>query len=292
MTGIPQSDVKTREQIIACVNEAMRLAFIIRPEIERRKFQALKKAASVSIEKIAEDPAYAQILCYPKCEKVELRKRLKELRTLGVTALEFAGHKRVSNVNVLGKGCVGIVLVARVSNRRAALKVRRLDADRSAMRHEAEMLEKANFVKVGPKLLGFTGNTVLMEFVDGLLLPEWLEQRVQKRLVRKVLRHVLEQCWLLDSIGLDHGELSHAPKHIIVDKANRPFIVDFETASVNRRPANVTSICQFLFISGVAGEVAEKVGERDKEAVVEALRFYKSCRSRESFEAVLKACSL
>ena len=244
------------------------------------------------IERLARDALYATLLSYPKPDKGELKKRLKELQTLGVKALEFRGDKQVSNVNVLGKGCVGIVLIAHVNKKKAALKVRRLDADRSMMRHEAEMLEKANSVKVGPKLLGYTSNMLLMQFVDGSLLPEWLRKRVGKVRVKKVLREVLEQCWLLDSIGLDHGELSHAPKHIIIDRADRPFIVDFETASVNRAPANVTSICQFLFISGIAAEVAEKIGEKDKKAVIEALRFYKKRRNRESFEMVLKACGL
>ena len=252
----------------------------------------MKKTASVPIEKLAENAAYAQIFCYPNPKKVELKRRLGELRTLGVNALEFVGPKRVSDVSVLGKGCVGIVLVAHVDKRKAALKVRRLDADRSVMRHEAEMLKKANSADVGPKLLGFTDNMILMEFVDGFLLPIWLGKRVRKTLVKEVLRDVLEQCWLLDHVGLDHGELSHAPKHIIVDKANRPFIVDFETASVDRRPANVTSVCQFLFISGIAEEVARKIGKKNKKTVINALRFYKRCRTRESFDAVLRACGL
>jgi putative serine/threonine protein kinase len=160
------------------------------------------------------------------------------------------------------------------------------------MRHEAEMLEKANSAKVGPKLLGYTSNLLLMQLVDGFLLPVWLRKRVGKVRVKKVLREVLEQCWLLDSIGLDHGELSNGPKHIIIDSADRPFIVDFETASVNRAPANVTSICQFLFISGVAAEVVEKIGRKNKELIIEALRFYKKCRNHESFEMVLKACRI
>jgi putative serine/threonine protein kinase len=252
----------------------------------------LKKAFIVAIDRLTHDTRYATILSYPKPEKVELRKRLKELQTLGVKALEFRGDKRVSNVNVLGKGCVGIVLIAHVDRKKAALKVRRLDADRSMMRHEAEMLEKANSVKVGPKLLGYTGNLLLMQFVDGFLLPEWLRKHIEKIRVKKVLREVLEQCCLLDSIGLDHGELSHAPKHIIIDRKDRPFIVDFETASVNRATANVTSICQFLFISGISAEVAEEIGEKDKEAIIEALRSYKKCRTRESLETVLKACGL
>jgi len=120
-----------------------------------------------------------------------------------------------------------------------------------------------------------------------------MEKRKQKALMVKILREVLEQCWRLDIAGLDHGELSHAPKHIIIDKKNKPFIVDFETASLNRKPSNVTSICQFLFISGVVAEkVAEKLGEKDKKAIIEVLRRYKSDRTRENFETVLEACSL
>ena len=252
----------------------------------------MKKAFIVPIERLTHDTPYAAILSYPRPERSELKKRLKELQMLGIKALEFRGDKQVSNVNVLGKGCVGIVLIAYVDKKKAALKVRRLDADRSMMRHEAEMLEKANSLKVGPKLLGYTSNMLLMQFVDGFLLPVWLRKRVGKVRVKKVLREVLEQCWLLDSIGLDHGELSHGPKHIIIDSADRPFIVDFENASVNRAPANVTSICQFLFISGVAAEVVEKIGRKNKELIIEALRFYKKCRNHESFEMVLKACRI
>jgi len=107
------------------------------------------------------------------------------------------------------------------------------------------------------------------------------------------LRDVLEQCWRLDEAGLDHGELSHAPKHIILDQKDEPFIVDFETASVNRKPSNVTGICQFLFISGaVADEVAVELGGKDEKAIIDTLRNYKNCRTRENFGDVLRACSL
>jgi putative serine/threonine protein kinase len=252
----------------------------------------LKESFIVPIEELDQNAPFAALLSYPKPEKTELRKRLKELQKLGIETLEFGGKKRVSNVNVLGKGCVGIVLMAHVGKKKTALKVRRMDADRPKMLHEAEMLKKANSVNVGPKLLGYTSNLLLMEFVEGSLLPEWLLKRVTRARVKKVLRDIMEQCWLLDNIGLDHGELSHAPKHIIIDKADRPFIVDFETASVNRNPANVTSICNFLFISGLPKKAAKKIGNGDREAIIKELRCYKKHKNRGSFDAVLKACSL
>ncbi|MEM3873657.1 MAG: RIO1 family regulatory kinase/ATPase [Candidatus Bathyarchaeia archaeon] len=233
------------------------------------------------------------MLCYPKPGKSELKKRIEELGKLGVTALEFCGEKQVSNLKVLGKGCVGIVVKAYKGCEVVALKIRRVDADRITMLHEAEMIGMANSVNVGPRLLGVSKNFLLMQFVEGLLLPEWLEKRPSKTRIKSVLRDVLEQCWRLDKAGLDHGELSHAPKHIIVDGQDNPVIVDFETASTNRKPSNVTSIAQFLFISGVVAEkISRKLGEKDREAVIEALRRYKADGNRQNFEALLSVCGL
>jgi len=245
----------------------------------------------VLTENLREAP-YASIMCYPKASEAELQTRLKELKNHGVKAVEFAGKTSAFNVPVLGKGFVGIVVIAHLDGRRAALKIRRVDADRLGLQHEAEMLAKANSVNVGPKLMSVSTNFLLMQFIDGDLLPDWLETHKEKERVRGVLSEVLEQCWRLDAIGLDHGELSKAPKHLIVDKEKKPFIVDFETASVNRKPANVTSVCQFLFTSDgvVARTVAETLGKRSSAEIVRALRIYKNHRTRENFDRVLQVC--
>jgi putative serine/threonine protein kinase len=206
--------------------------------------------------------------------------------------LEFSGEKQTFNVSILGKGCVGIVTIAYRNGEKAALKIRRVDADRASMQMEANMLKKANSVSVGPKLLGVSRNFLLMQFIQGDLFPQWLRKQRGKGKIRRALREVLEQCWRLDKAGLDHGELSHAPKHIIVNVENLPTIVDFETASLNRKPSNVTSICQFLFVNGtIAQNVAERLGEKNK-SMIKVLRDYKSNRTRENFERVLKVCSL
>lgn len=246
----------------------------------------------VSLERLCEEP-YASIICYPKPSKAELRKRLKELKRLGVSTIEFGGEKHAFNVPVLGKGCVGIVVKAYRNHEKLALKIRRVDADRAGMQGEAEMLKVANSVGVGPRLLGVSHNFLLMQFIEGDLLPLWLEKCGKKALLKKVLRDILEQCWRLDRAGLDHGELSHAPKHVIINRENTPIMVDFETASLNRKPSNVTSITQFLFISGtVAEKIAKKLGGKDEEAVIEALRRYKADGNRQSFEKLLKVCEL
>lgn len=251
----------------------------------------MKTQAKVLTENLNENP-YASVLCYPRASEAELESRLGELREHGVTAVEFTGGASAFNVPVLGKGFVGIVVAAHLDGRSVALKIRRVDADREGLEHEACMLAKANSVQVGPKLIAVSRNFLLMQLVDGWLLPEWLAEHTEKKLVRGVLGEVLEQCWRLDSVGLDHGELSKAPKHIIVSKQHEPFLVDFETASADRRPANVTAMCQFLFTSHgvVAKTVGEILGEVNRVEVIDALRSYKNERKRENFDGVLRAC--
>jgi putative serine/threonine protein kinase len=240
---------------------------------------------------------YAQVICYPRCKPGELGKRLAEIRQLGVKVVCFTGQKNINNIPVLGKGCVGIVVLAHTETGRIALKIRRIDADRAGMKHEAEMLRIANTVGIGPNLLGSSENLLAMEFVDGILLPKWietLEEKTDTRLrVRKVLRDILEQCWRLDEKGLDHGELSQAPKHIIIDSEDKVFLLDFETASVTRSVSNVTSACHYLFISGKTAElVRATIGGINIKDLLGALIKYKKNRTRKNFKAILRVCFL
>lgn len=238
---------------------------------------------------------YAMVLCYPRPSAKEVRNRIDQLRKLGVDALEFAGKKRVGDFLVLGKGCVSIVAVARKGRRRYALKIRRTDADRASMDHEVEMQKIANSAGVGPKLYGFTKDLILMELIEGTAFPEWIEKEGvrMKGVTRRVLREILEKCRRLDSAGLDHGELSRAPKHIIIDDKGRARIVDFETSSVMRRVSNITSIAQYLFIKGTIPKTVHKiVGRVKRSEVINALRAYKEKRTEENFDRIVRTCSL
>jgi putative serine/threonine protein kinase len=253
----------------------------------------MKNPVIIPIGDLANEP-FTSVLCYPTPNDAEVQNRLSELRTLGVSAVEFSGQASAYGIPVpiLGKGYVGIVIVALWQGKKTALKIMRVDADRPDMLHEALMLQKANTVEVGPKLLGATKNLLLMQLIDGDLLPNWLKAQQDKAEVQAVLHDALEQCFRLDKAGLDHGELSKAPKHVIVDRQHKPWIVDFETASDTRRPANVPALCHFLFTSPgeVAQTVAQSLGERNRKEVVDALKVYKKNLSQETYETVLKTC--
>lgn len=242
------------------------------------------------------DKKYASVLCYPRYSATEAAKRIRQLKRLGVSAIEFAGQKTAFNLPVLGKGCVGIVVAAKLATRRVALKIRRVDADRKEMAHEAEMLSMANNLGVGPCLLGLSQDFLLMEFVEGLLLPAWIptvKGRSSAKRIRRVLLAILRQCRKMDEAGLDHGELSRAPKHVIVGLEDKVHIVDFETASVERRTSNVTSISQYLFIgSQVAKTLRKRLGKINRESLIAALRCYKRHPSDGNLETILEICQL
>jgi putative serine/threonine protein kinase len=160
------------------------------------------------------------------------------------------------------------------------------------MFHEAEMLKKANSANVGAKFVKVSPNFLIMELIAGKYFPEWTKSLEENDLplLIKTLENILIQCHRLDVAGLDHGELSNASKHIIIDEKNIPYLIDFETASIKRRVSNVSSICQFFFLgSQIAPLVKEKMEKKinDKQ-LVEILRMYKKSLASSDFKKILE----
>ncbi|MGD6806961.1 MAG: RIO1 family regulatory kinase/ATPase [Candidatus Bathyarchaeia archaeon] len=251
----------------------------------------MPRKATVHVSELTQEP-YASVVCYPRANPAEMQPRLTELQELKVDTVEFSGKSSAHTMEVLGKGYVGIVVAAYVGGEKFALKMQRVDSDRASLMREAELLAMANSVGVGPKFLGVTKHFLLMQLIDGGSLEDWLESQRDKNAVRRVIEDVLEQCWRLDEVSLDHGELSKAPKHLLLDRSGKPYIVDFETASTTRNASNVTSVCQFLFQgnSEACKTIAQVLGKRDRENLIASLRSYRKTRNRANFEDLVKLC--
>lgn len=244
----------------------------------------------ITLDRLAEEP-YASVICYPSSTPEEIRIRMDELRSLGVKEIEFSGDVPALSLSVLGKGHGGVVVAAHTADGRMALKLRRTDSSRGSMEHEAETLVKVNSVGVGPRFVAATERFLLMQLIPGGPIDAWLTVRSGKEAVRRVLEDILEQCWRLDTIGSDHGELRRASKHILMDGADMPVIVDFETVSQKRNASNVTSVCQFLFQgNSETREVIETILGRRGEGFMDALRRYRHSMDRRNFDDLLKRC--
>jgi len=241
-------------------------------------------------------PPYSAIIGYPRAAKRQIESRLRELKGLCIASVSLQGPLQIGKLSVLGKGYVGIVVLAKTeSGRRCALKIRRRDSQRKTMRDEARHLRLANAVKVGPAVYADSRNFIVMEFVDGIRISDWIRNlagRGSAAKLKKVIRQVLEACFRLDCSGIDHGELSNLAKHVVVSQKG-PVLVDFDSASTKRRVSNVTSATQGIFIgSAISGIVRRTYAAPRQDAIIEALRAYKSDPGRKAFDLLISVLKL
>jgi putative serine/threonine protein kinase len=241
----------------------------------------------------ADSPHLVNIICYPSFDIGEYLIRLDEIRSLGVRYVVLGGRSVLGKIAIAGKGCVSLVLKAKFRDHtNCALKIRRLDANRISLEREAELLRIANSAGVGPKIFGNSKNIIIMEFIDGLSVIDWVRQQgnvSNLRIVLKIIIEILEQCYLLDVAHLDHGQLSQLDHHVIVSGSYDVTLIDFESSSTDRRTANVTSAAQSLLLNGsISKRLNDKLSlEKKKERLIFTLKSYKSCQTRANFDRIL-----
>ena len=239
-----------------------------------------------SISVFTKDP-YKKILAFPKPKDTEIKKRIEELKKLGISHISFTGPLQIEKCNILGKGYVGMVVLAKQKNDTVALKIRRIDSPRKNMSNEAKLLKIANKIDVGPRFIKNSKNFLIMEYVDGEKIIDWAKKSETKsKEIGSVVNNVLRGCYLLDNAGLDHGELSTIDKHVIIQK-NKNTIIDFESSSVNRKPSNVSGATQAIFIgTGLAKIIQKKTKLPTKTKIINLIRQYKKNPTLENFEKI------
>ncbi len=248
----------------------------------------------ISIKKFVEEP-YSKILGYPNATNRQIKSRINELEKLKIKSISFRGPTTLGNLAILGKGYVGVVVIAKKGNKEVALKIRRMDSQRKEMKNEGVLLKLVNSVNVGPKMFDVSKNFLIMEYLDGEKFSNWIEMLSGTGSVKKLkstIKSILEDCYRLDQIGFDHGELSNISKHVIVGKS-KVSIIDFESSSTKRKPSNVTSITQAFFIGSGIARTAQKIYKNSsKEKIIDALKLYKQEKTRVNFDNLLKVLKL
>ena len=249
-----------------------------------------KRSERASLDLLAKTP-YIQILTYPRISSKDAKARVRQLRALGVDELVFEGPSKVGRLWILGLGTVGIVVKARSGGELRAVKIRRTDANRPSMDDEVRIATAANRVGVGPQVLAHTRDMILMELLDAQEISEWLaglEGEGKRAAVRSLVHSLLNQCRTLDIMGIDHGQLSNLRKHAVVS-GGKVSIIDFESASRGRRPRNVTTAAQYLFVGGaLSPSLRRALGFRDTEKLKELLAAYKRDLSDYAYSKLLE----
>ena len=218
-----------------------------------------------------------------------------DLYKLGVKDAILEGPTKVCELNILGKGHSGIVLkVNSFSKKTMALKIRRVDSRRMDSLTEVFNHKLANLVGIGPQIIDNTNDLILMELITGKGIYEWLQDPTTFHLLTStniinIVNQILEQCYRLDVLHLDHGELTRIDNHVMVSENNDISIIDFESASTKRKPCNVTSATQALLLSGgsISRKICKFINLKDTDLLLNCLKKYKKIKNRQNFENVI-----
>ncbi len=218
-----------------------------------------------------------------------------DLYKLGVKDAILEGPTKICELNILGKGHSGIVLkVNAFSKKTMALKIRRVDSRRMDSLTEVFNHKLANLVGIGPQIIDNTNDLILMELITGKGIYEWLQDPTTFHLLTStniinIVNQILEQCYRLDVLHLDHGELTRIDNHVMVSENNDISIIDFESASTKRKPCNVTSATQALLLSGgsISRKICKFINLKDPDLLLNCLKKYKKIKNRQNFENVI-----
>ena len=231
-------------------------------------------ATALSLDQFWHSPA-RQLLAYPNGNESTLVDRWDELQTYGLEAIYSHGPKTLSSLRILGLGYCGVVLRVRHHGHDRVLKICRDPSPQSNLRREASMLIRANAIGVGPTHLAHSNNFLLMDHINGPTLADWLQDAPSVESIYRVVRNLIYQAYRLDQIGLDHGDLRCITSHSLIWSL-APVLIDFSGASLDRRPANVTTLVQGLFISTHLSQLLRPwFPHLRKASLIEHLRRYK-----------------
>ena len=75
----------------------------------------------ISIKKFTEEP-YSKILGYPSATKRQIKSRINELEKLKVKSICLTGPTTIGNLEILGKGYVGVVVLVKRGNKEGCIK--------------------------------------------------------------------------------------------------------------------------------------------------------------------------
>ena len=232
------------------------------------------------------------LLCYPKFSSDEYQSRIVELRSLNIKFVILEGPTVVKSVNILGKGNEGLVLkVCDLANSIMAIKIRRTDSCRITMENEFNFYKYVNLHNIGPKAYLHTKNILLMECIEGLPARKWFfSSKTKLDQARRVIMDILSQCYELDVMGIDHGQLNKLDNHVIISPdGSKCTIVDFESASRRRKVNNVTSALQGLIFKGLISDQVNTILNYDgkQSELLSLLSTYKHEKSRKNFDSIL-----
>lgn len=201
--------------------------------------------------------------------------------------------KIIEDLRPLAKGKRGMVYTGRLNSGRSkgktvAVKVKNpSSASPGRIQIEAQVLSALNKRGIGPKVFEADDNFIVMEYVSGTPILEYLSKSGKPK-IKALINMILEQLYILDTLKINKEEMHRPVKHIIV-RGNKPIMIDFERAKYSTKAHNITQFCQFLASRDVSAILAKKDIVLDKKEIAALAGEYSRNPSRKNLGKIITA---
>ncbi|MDP3766027.1 MAG: methyltransferase [Nanoarchaeota archaeon] len=195
-------------------------------------------------------------------------------------------NKGISNVRYLTKGHRGLLFTGFYHSKKVTIKTKNPQSNAiNRIENEAKWLKKLNKLNIGPKLLFIDSAYFVYDFIDGDFIIDYIKKS-NKNYIKKIIKNIFNQMFVLDKLKIDKEEMHHPVKHIIIGK-DKPCLVDFERTHHSQNPKNVTQFCQFLISGHLTGILNKKKININKQKIIQLAKIYKSNPNKATFKKIV-----
>jgi len=195
---------------------------------------------------------------------------------------------KLTNPKKFSRGRRGLIYKAVYKNKEVIIKSKNPRSKAlSTIEFEANWLKKLNKHKIGPKLLLKTKEFIVMEYIEGDLFTEYIENN-KKLNILKLIKNIMNQLDTLDKLGINKQEMTHPYKHIII-RNHKPVLIDFERSKHTEKPRNITQFIQHLTSKNISSLLNNKNIILNKEKMQNLAKIYKNQRSKELYKEIIDA---
>ena len=194
--------------------------------------------------------------------------------------------EKYENAEIFSRGRHGLVLKAKYNNETIILKVAHPDSTANNTTYlEGKNLSIVNKFDIGPKLIEYNDDYVAMEFIDGVVIGDFIENSDSDD-IKKLILDVFRQMFILDKNNFNKYEMTNPHKHVIVRNC-KCVLIDFERSRLNPKTKNVTQFAQYVTGKGILPILQEKGILLDRDKFTLSVREYAKIRSEEAFENMM-----
>ncbi len=200
------------------------------------------------------------------------------------TILNSLKKKKIKKITKLTKGHRGLIYTSDFNNKKVTIKVKNPESKAvGRIKNEAKYLKLLNKHKIGPKLLFYSDDFFVYEFIKGEFIEDFIKKSNNNNII-KMLKIIFNQMFVLDNLKINKEEMHHPVKHVIVSK-NKPVLIDFERCHKTIKPHNVTQFCQYIIkISKLLDKKNIKI---NKNKIIELSKIYKKDMNKKNLRGIL-----